>query len=280
MVKTTPTWYTWYTTAQGYLAVGLGLGAVCVGGYLALTRPLLRGNNLDISARVIVVGAAILAPGVFLLRWAARERAFQRARAQAAVYRPGATLPGEDWHARPAHDATGQFHDLRLRPNWKRLALYAGWIYLIFWAFTILLLVVLDYPWDSLVAEAALSAVIVALGPVILWIVGAQQHLLASDWSFEDRSRLGGARRIAWEDATLFAICPPRASSGLAIVYELSSATTTIRWVRLRQPMLWMPSRPETATRPNVPFEAYDQRAQAMIDYIQAATGLVLQDLR
>jgi hypothetical protein len=277
MVKTTPTWY---AAAQGYLAISLGLGAVLVGSYLALAQPIARLNNGDVGTRAIVVGAVVLALGVLLLRWAARERAFQRARAQAAVYRPDTALPGEDWHARPAHDATGQFHDLRLRPDWKRLALNAGWICLVFWVFSILLLVSVDYPWDGLLAEAAPIAILLALGHVILYIVGAQQHLLATDWSFEDRSTLGGARRIAWEEATLFAMCPPRASIGLAIVYELSSPTTIIRWVRLRQPMPWMPFRPETATRPDVPFDVYDQRAQAMIDYIQAATGLVLQDLR
>ncbi len=77
---------------------------------------------------------------------------------------------------------------------------------------------------------------------------------------------------IRWDEVRLFAIDGATDPSELSIRYELSSATTIVRWDR------------QTSASPfhhlTPPFGAYNRHMAALLSLIAAKTGLPLYDLR
>lgn len=77
---------------------------------------------------------------------------------------------------------------------------------------------------------------------------------------------------IRWQEARLFAIDATVKTTALPDHYELSSATTILRWSReLTYPHL---------TRFSSPFQEYSQHMESLLALIVARTGLPLYDLR
>ncbi|HEY7355039.1 MAG TPA: hypothetical protein VH590_01190 [Ktedonobacterales bacterium] len=79
-------------------------------------------------------------------------------------------------------------------------------------------------------------------------------------------------RTISWQDARLFAIDATVETNKTPDRYELSSATTILRWSREQEPSRW--------TKPSSPFPEYTQQMDALLALIAGRTGLPLYDLR
>lgn len=80
------------------------------------------------------------------------------------------------------------------------------------------------------------------------------------------------SKSIAWHEARLFAVDAALNSKKTPDHYELSSATTILRWPWKRKPSRF--------TRLSCPFAEYEWQMKALHSVIAARTGLPLYDLR
>jgi hypothetical protein len=80
-------------------------------------------------------------------------------------------------------------------------------------------------------------------------------------------SRFGSANRLLWSEARLFAVYAGKRAD-LPVCYELSSATSIVRWRRIRRkPQFY-------STGFGISAEEYDRQMDALLSIIAAKTGL------
>ena len=91
-------------------------------------------------------------------------------------------------------------------------------------------------------------------------------------------SRLSGFRgMVRWNEAHLFAVynAPGARRSGAVLTYELSSASSIVRWTRILRPNAF-----GLHMDPDMPLAEHNQAMKALCQLIVAQTGLPLYDLR
>lgn len=91
-------------------------------------------------------------------------------------------------------------------------------------------------------------------------------------------SRSSGFRgMVRWNEAHLFAVynTPDVLRSGVVLTYELSSASSIVRWTRILRPNSF-----GLHMDPGIPLAEHNQAMKALCQLIAAQTGLPLYDLR
>ncbi len=91
-------------------------------------------------------------------------------------------------------------------------------------------------------------------------------------------SRASGFRgMVRWNEAHLFAVynVPGALRSGAVLTYELSSASSIVRWTRILRPNSF-----GLHMDPGMPLAEHNQAMKALCQLIAAQTGLPLYDLR
>jgi membrane protein YdbS with pleckstrin-like domain len=169
--------------------------------------------------------------------------------------------------------------ELRMRPTLYYIAL----AYVLIVTITAALIVFFVVPFSS---QEKLIFVLGAVGFIVLLIVAIfiasyfgmrlnSQSITVTDEGITTRY-LNKTTTIPWHEARFFSI-NGIAKQDRAVIYELSSDTTSALWTRL----LVSKGIVRTATlRPTMPFSEYEQKSQALINLIAARTNLPLYDLR
>jgi hypothetical protein len=153
---------------------------------------------------------------------------------------------------------------------------YRNWLaYVVYtpssWVVLVLSSLLVSSPESVLQLRFFVISFVFAAGITVISYLAQMQRIIASDVGLSACS-IYQCRTILWSEARLFAIDGASASKDPPESYELSSATTIVRW-----------NRQTSASRfyhLGCPFEEYDRQMNALLSLIAAKTGLPLHDLR
>ena len=150
------------------------------------------------------------------------------------------------------------------RPTWLfyPLVLLMAWVLLALW---FLMFAGGSFVFALLLAAAlALPLGILGLSGSYSWLEVSEEGLTLRGFFFR--------RSIRWQEAELFAIAATPQTNHQPVRFELSSATTIVRWT----PEL----KPSRLTRLSSPFPVYARQMSDLLLLIAGKTGLPLHDLR
>ena len=158
------------------------------------------------------------------------------------------------------------------QPGWVAypLRLIGNWLLFVFW-----LLLFGQFHAGSIVSPLLLAAAI-ALPISIVQHVWKYKWIEVSEEGLTLRD-IVSRRSIRWQEAELFAIAASvkagsTSTQPTSIQFELSSATTIVRWTT--------ELKPSRLTRLSSPFPEYAQQMSDLLVLIAGKTGLPLHDLR
>lgn len=153
------------------------------------------------------------------------------------------------------------------QPGWAAypLRLIGNWLLFVFWLFL----------WGQFHAGSIASLLLLAAATALLFSI--VQHVGKYKWIEVSEEGLTlrdiiSRRSIRWHEAELFAIAALVKTNQTSNQYELSSATTILRWSR--EPA------PSRLTRLSSPFPEYAWQMDGLLPLIAGKTGLPLHDLR
>jgi hypothetical protein len=212
-------------------------------------------------------GALLLLGGIPLIRqvWCFRsaEGRRQASVAPGSGYRPFATLqPVPNAAALPVPSTITQ------QPGWLAWVVCPPvvWCVVVFFPFVVAPEQVLHLTLSFLAISLLLTV------SISIWLLLPQyQRIEITAWGLAVKTAFG-CHTIRWKEAQLFAIDGTLSFTNPPSRYELSSATTIVRWERQTSPALW----PHLGQ----PFADYDQKMKALHAFIAAQTGLSLLDVR
>ncbi|HEY7348270.1 MAG TPA: hypothetical protein VH599_08095 [Ktedonobacterales bacterium] len=151
-----------------------------------------------------------------------------------------------------------------------------GWLFyplmlIVIWIVIILWMLVWIWQYAGPPVHALVLSLIITLPLSSIWYLAEYQWIEAREEGLTIRSRFR-RRSIHWDEARLFAIDATVKTDQTPDRYELSSATTILRWSRKLESSRF--------TRLSSPIQEYARQMDSLLALIAARTGLPLYDLR
>jgi hypothetical protein len=239
----------------------------------------------------LVAAAGFVAYALYLAvqAWRHRgERDYERsARDRAITGRDASTLLAapHDQPRLPAHRPAQEEMPLplviRLRPNWWRVLATAGLSTFAIAIFVACLTLLTDPSLPDALVYPLVTQLVFAPTFLLLTLNEARQTLEVSQHTLMVMGSWQPSRQtIHFSDAQLFALCPPGRRGEPPLCYELATPRATVRWLRVRRHMPFMPGLLISNTRPTMPLDQYEAHMEWLLAYVAEQTRLPLYDLR